>query len=146
MFVKRECCVLLFQNPLLSAFSFWLNATHLEFFQLLQDHVVRHVVEKPISGGEDDVTKLDIERRAVCGIRAAHTHRFKMCFVSVCNENTKLLYHERMAGHKRLHRAQAQTLWWWYTCHKDARRPSRIFVSYSLLSLSNTPVQQICPV
>lgn len=46
-------------------------ATHLELLQLLQDHVVRHVVEQPVSGGQDDVTQLDVEGRAVCRIRAA---------------------------------------------------------------------------
>lgn len=45
--------------------------TCLEFLQLLQDHVVRHVVKKPIGGGEDDVAQLDVEGRAVCRLRAA---------------------------------------------------------------------------
>lgn len=45
----------------------------LELFELLQDHVVRHVVEEPIGGGEDDVTQLDIEGRAVCSVRAEGT-------------------------------------------------------------------------
>lgn len=47
--------------------------TYLEFLQLLQDHVVRHVVKQPVSGREDDVTKLDVKGRAVSGIRAEGT-------------------------------------------------------------------------
>lgn len=49
--------------------------TYFELLQLLQDHVVRHVVEEPIGGCKDDVTQLDVEGRAVCGIRAADTHK-----------------------------------------------------------------------
>lgn len=55
--------------------TFWFRtgvcATHLELLQLLQDHVVRHVVEEPVSGGQDDVTQLDVEGRAICRVRAA---------------------------------------------------------------------------
>lgn len=51
--------------------------TYLEFLQLLQDHVVRHVVEEPVGGGEDDVAKLDVEGRAVCCVGAAGTDAVK---------------------------------------------------------------------
>lgn len=44
--------------------------THLQLFQLLQDHVVRHVVKQSVCGGQDDVPKLDIEGRAVSSHRA----------------------------------------------------------------------------
>lgn len=47
--------------------------TCLEFLQLLQDHVVRHVVKEPVSGCEDDVTQLNVKGRAVCGVRAEGT-------------------------------------------------------------------------
>lgn len=39
--------------------------TCLELLELLQDHVVRHVVKKAVRSGEDDVTKLDVKRRLV---------------------------------------------------------------------------------
>lgn len=52
--------------------------TYLELLQLLQDHVVRHVVEEPVGGREDDVTQLDVEGRAVCCIRAAGADAVKV--------------------------------------------------------------------
>lgn len=48
-------------------------ATHLEFLQLLQDHVVRHIVKQPVGSREDNVTKLDIKGRAICCVGAAGT-------------------------------------------------------------------------
>lgn len=51
--------------------------THLEFLQLLQDHVVRHVVKEPIGGGEDDVTQLDVKGGAVCSIRTVGVQTIK---------------------------------------------------------------------
>lgn len=51
--------------------------THLQLFQLLQDHVVRHVVKQPVCGGQDDVPKLDIEGRAVSGLGAGDGERLK---------------------------------------------------------------------
>lgn len=48
-----------------------LFVTYLKFLQLVQDHVVRHVIKQPVSGGEDDVTQLHAERGAVCCVRAA---------------------------------------------------------------------------
>lgn len=44
--------------------------THFEFLQLLQYHVVWHVVKEPISGSEDDVAQLYIKGGAVCSVRA----------------------------------------------------------------------------
>lgn len=43
---------------------------YLELFELLQDHVVGHVVEEAIRGSQDDVTQLDVEGGAVSGLRA----------------------------------------------------------------------------
>lgn len=51
--------------------------THLQLFQLLQDHVVRHVVEQSVCGGQDDVPKLDIEGRAVSSLGAGDGQRLK---------------------------------------------------------------------
>lgn len=51
------------------------SASHLQLLQLLQDHVVRHVVEEAVGGGEDDVAQLDVEGGAVCRVRAAGTDR-----------------------------------------------------------------------
>lgn len=51
--------------------------TYLEFLQLLQDHVVRHVVEEAVGGGEDNVAQLDVEGRAVCCVGAAGTGTVK---------------------------------------------------------------------
>lgn len=53
----------------------WTTAPHLEFLQLLEDHVVRHVVKQPVSSREDDVTELDVKGRAVCCVGTARTHR-----------------------------------------------------------------------
>lgn len=50
--------------------------THLQLFELLQDHVVGHVVKEAISGSEDDVTQLHVKGGTVGGIRAAQTHIF----------------------------------------------------------------------
>lgn len=49
--------------------------TYLQFLQLLQDHVVGHVVEESVGRREDDVAQLDIERGAVCSIGAAQIRR-----------------------------------------------------------------------
>ena len=38
---------------------------HLEFFQLLKNHVVWHVVKQPVACRQDDVTKLHVEGGAV---------------------------------------------------------------------------------
>lgn len=51
--------------------------THLQLFQLLQDHVVRHVVKQSVCGGQDDVPKLDIEGRAVSSLGAGEGQRLK---------------------------------------------------------------------
>lgn len=48
---------------------------YLEFLQLLQYHVIWHVVEEPISGSEDDVTELYVKGSAVCGVRAEEQTR-----------------------------------------------------------------------
>lgn len=53
--------------------------THLQLFQLLQDHVVRHVVKQPICGSQDDVPKLDIEGGAVSSLGAGDGQRLKHC-------------------------------------------------------------------
>ena len=69
---RRDVCIPdMFLIPLPPANLF---GTHLELLQLLQDHVVRHVVEEPIGGGEDDVPNLDIEGGAVCSVRAEGNH------------------------------------------------------------------------
>lgn len=49
------------------------GATHLQFLQLLEDHVVGHVVKEPVRGREDDVPQLDVKGGAVCGVRTART-------------------------------------------------------------------------
>lgn len=51
------------------------GAPYLQLLQLLQDHVVRHVVEEAVGGGEDDVTQLDVEGGAVGRVRAAGRDR-----------------------------------------------------------------------
>lgn len=43
---------------------------HLEFFELLKDHVVRHVVKEAIARRKDDVTELHVEGGAVSGFGA----------------------------------------------------------------------------
>lgn len=48
--------------------------TDLEFLQLLQDHVIGHVVKEPVGGGEDDVAELHVEARAVGCVGAVGTH------------------------------------------------------------------------
>lgn len=48
-------------------------ATHLQLLQLLEDHVVGHVVEQPVGSREDDVTELDVKGRAVCCVGTART-------------------------------------------------------------------------
>lgn len=47
--------------------------TYLQFFQLLEDHIIRHVVKQPIGGGEDDVTQLHVKGGAVSGFWAVNT-------------------------------------------------------------------------
>lgn len=51
------------------------ESSDLEFFQLLEDHVVRHVVEESVCGRQDDVSQLDIKGGAVSSIRAEETPR-----------------------------------------------------------------------
>ena len=51
--------------------------TYLELLELLQDHVVGHVVEQPIGCGEDDVAELYVKGGAVCFVRAAGTDAIK---------------------------------------------------------------------
>lgn len=53
-----------------------LSLTYLEFLQLLQDHVVRHVVKETVGGGEDDVPELHVKGRAVGGVWTASTKTF----------------------------------------------------------------------
>ena len=48
---------------------------YLELLELLQYHVVGHVVEEAVGRCKDDVTKLHIERGAVSGIRARERER-----------------------------------------------------------------------
>lgn len=43
---------------------------HLEFFELLKDHVVGHVVKQAVARRQDDVTKLHVKRGAVGCFRA----------------------------------------------------------------------------
>lgn len=43
---------------------------HLEFFELLQNHVVWHVVKEAIARRKDDVTELHVEGGAVSSFRA----------------------------------------------------------------------------
>lgn len=43
---------------------------HLEFFKLPQNHVVRHVVKEAVTGRQDDVAELHVERGAVSSIGA----------------------------------------------------------------------------
>lgn len=52
---------------------------YLELFELLQDHVVGHVVEEAIRGGQDDVTQLDIEGGAISGLRAGEENTGQHC-------------------------------------------------------------------
>lgn len=49
--------------------------TYLEFLELLEDHVVGHVVKKPIARSEDNVSKLDVKGRAVGSVRAESKQR-----------------------------------------------------------------------
>lgn len=49
--------------------------SHLEFFELLEDHVVWHVVKEAVARRQDDVTELYVERGAVGGFRAAGNQR-----------------------------------------------------------------------
>lgn len=63
-----------------------LCTSYLELFQLLQDHVVRHVVEEPVSGGEDDVAQLDIEGGAIGRVGAEGTDAVRT-FIQTLGEN-----------------------------------------------------------
>lgn len=63
-----------------------LSTPYLELFQLLQDHVVWHVVEEPVSGGEDDVAQLDIEGGAVGRVGAEGTDAARI-FIQTLGEN-----------------------------------------------------------
>lgn len=44
---------------------------HLEFFELLENHVVRHVVKQAITRRQDDITELHVERGVVSGFGTA---------------------------------------------------------------------------
>lgn len=63
-----------------------LSIPYLELFQLLQDHVVWHVVEEPISGSEDDVAQLDIEGGAIGRVGAEGTDAVRT-FIQILGEN-----------------------------------------------------------
>lgn len=46
-----------------------LSKRHLEFFQLLKNHVVWHVVKEAVARSQDDVTELHVEGGAVSSFR-----------------------------------------------------------------------------
>lgn len=46
-----------------------LSKWHLEFFQLLKNHVVWHVVKEAVTCSQDDVTELHVEGGAVSSFR-----------------------------------------------------------------------------
>lgn len=62
--VREPCALLSSPSPL-----------YLQFLQLLEDHVVGHVVEEPVRGRQDDVSQLNVERGAVGSIRAGKRSR-----------------------------------------------------------------------
>lgn len=59
-------------NQYLTCENVWISCHkkwHLEFFELLQNHVVRHVVKEAVGRSQDDVTKLHVKGRAVSCFR-----------------------------------------------------------------------------
>lgn len=51
------------------------DAPYLQLLQLLQDHLVRHVVKEAVGGRDNDVTQLDVKGGAFGHVGAAERNR-----------------------------------------------------------------------